>query len=128
MKKTGFTLIEVMITVVIIGILASIAYPSYTGFIAKGARADGLAGLMAVANRQEQYYLDNRSYTTDMTKLGLNADPWLVENTFYAIDSTIAAGVLTISATAQGVQATRDSACASITLTDSGIRSPEECW
>ncbi|MCL1044076.1 prepilin-type N-terminal cleavage/methylation domain-containing protein [Shewanella electrodiphila] len=127
-KKTGFTLIEVMITVVIIGILASIAYPSYTGFIAKGARADGLAGLMAVANRQEQYYLDNRSYTTDMTKLGFNADPWVVENTFYEIDSTIAAGVLTISATAKGVQATRDSACASITLTDSGLRSPEECW
>lgn len=127
-NKTGFTLIEVMITVIIIGILASIAYPSYVDYVAKGARADGLAGLLAVANRQEQYYLDNRAYATDMTKLGLNADPWVVDNTFYAIDATITAGVLTITATAKGAQATRDSGCASITLTDSGVKSPEECW
>lgn len=65
----GFTLIEVMIAVVIIGILASIAYPSYTQYIAQSARSEGLAALMRIANLQEQYYLDNKKYATDLTKL-----------------------------------------------------------
>lgn len=126
-KQTGFTLIEVMIAVVIVGILASIAYPSYTQFVAKGARADGLAGLMNVANLQEQYYLDHRSYTTDMTKLGLSASPWTVENGYYKISST-GGSDFTATATAQGVQETRDAACKTITITAAGVKSPQECW
>lgn len=124
----GFTLIEVMITVVIVGILASIAYPNYTQFVAKGARGDGLAGVMHVANLQEQYYLDHRSFATDMTKLGLNADPWIVENTYYKVDATLSGDDYTVTATAVGVQATRDTACATISLTSTGAKSPSECW
>ncbi|WP_394494131.1 type IV pilin protein [Shewanella sp. ENK2] len=127
--RNGFTLIEVMIAVVIIGILSSIAYPSYTQFVAKGARADGLAGLMDVANRQEQFYLDNRKYTADMTKLGLNADPWVVDNNYYQIDSVVVNNTsFTLTASAKGSQITRDPNCVSITLTDTGIRLPKECW
>ena len=126
--QSGFTLIEVMITVVIVGILASIAYPSYTQFVAKGARGDGLAGVMHVANLQEQYYLDHRSFTTDMTKLGLTADPWVVENAYYKVDTTLSGGDYTVTATAVGVQASRDSACATISLTSAGSKTPTECW
>jgi type IV pilus assembly protein PilE len=128
MKNMGFTLIEVMITVVIVGILASIAYPNYTQFVAKGARADGLAGVMHVANLQEQYYLDHRSFATDMTKLGLKADPWIVENTYYKVDTTLSGDDYTVTATAVGVQATRDAACETISLTSTGTKSPTECW
>lgn len=127
-NNNGFTLIEVMITVVIVGILASIAYPSYIDFVAKGARADGLAGLMDVANKQEQYYLDHKSYTNDMTKLGFNVDPWVVDNTFYEVDATVAGGVFTATAKAKGAQATRDSACLTISLNAAGVKSPKECW
>jgi type IV pilus assembly protein PilE len=127
-KNNGFTLIELMVTVVIVGILASIAYPSYIQFVAKGARSDGLAGLMNVANRQEQYYLDHKGYTNDMTKLGFNTDPWIVDNTFYEVDSTVADGVFTATATAKGAQATRDSVCLVIKLTATGVKSPKECW
>ncbi|MGI2109551.1 type IV pilin protein [Shewanella frigidimarina] len=126
--QSGFTLIEVMITVVIVGILASIAYPSYTQFVAKGARGDGLAGVMRVANLQEQFYLDHRSFTTNMTMLGLTTDPWVVENTFYKVDTTLSGGDYTVTATAVGVQASRDSACATISLTSTGSKTPTECW
>jgi type IV pilus assembly protein PilE len=126
-NQKGFTLIEVMITV-IVGILAAIAYPNYTQFVAKGARADGLAGLMNVSNRQEQYYLDHRSFATDMTKLGLSTDPWIVDNTYYEIDTTLSVDGYTVTATAVGVQATRDAVCAAITLTSVGAKSPTECW
>jgi type IV pilus assembly protein PilE len=135
MKKVlfkGFTLIEVMITVVIVGILAAIAYPNYTQFVAKGARADALAGLMNVSNRQEQYYLDHRSFATDMTKLGLSVDGdgyFVVENGYYKIKATVANdNEYTIEAKAIGGQVTRDAVCATIKLTSVGTKSPTECW
>lgn len=74
-KLKGFTLIEVMITVAIVGILAAIAYPSYIDYVTKSGRAEGVAAVMEVANLQEQYYLDNRTYASDLTKLGMSANP-----------------------------------------------------
>ncbi|MBB1363747.1 type IV pilin protein [Shewanella sp. SR44-4] len=129
---SGFTLIEVMITVVIVGILASIAYPSYTKFVAKGARADALAGLMNVANRQEQYYLDHKTFTKNMKKLGFSVDVdgnFVVENGFYKIDATVANdNRYTIEAKANDIQKARDSACTSIMITSDGEKTPSDCW
>ncbi|MCL1068263.1 type IV pilin protein [Shewanella olleyana] len=128
-KSCGFTLIEVMITVVIVGILASIAYPSYTQFVAKGARADALSGLMNIANRQEQFYLDHKTFTKDMQALGMAADPYIVDNGYYKIDASVGdATKYTLQATAIGTQATRDSGCAVIEITSDGIKTPAECW
>ena len=128
-KAVGFTLIEVMITVVILGILAAIAYPSYTQYIAKSTRSEAHAALMRLANLQEQYYLDNRTYATDMTKLGLSANPFITENGHYSIASS-GTGSFTLTATAQGVQASRDSKCKTLTLTDAGVKggTSAECW
>ncbi|PMG43203.1 type IV pilin protein [Shewanella sp. 10N.286.52.B9] len=128
-KKNGFTLIEVMITVVIIGVLASIAYPSYVGFVSKGARADALSGLMNIANRQEQYYLDHKTFTKNMKRLGMDDDPYIVDNGLYSIDATT--GNVTkfvLKATALGAQATRDSECGTIEVTSDGVKTPSECW
>ncbi|TCN87969.1 type IV pilus assembly protein PilE [Shewanella fodinae] len=124
----GFTLIEVMIVVVIIGILAAIAYPSYIDYITHSNRSEGQAALLRVANLQEQYYLDNRSYAEDMTKLGLSADPFLTDNKLYRVDS-VGTDSFTLTATPQGSQATRDTKCPTITLTDTGVKGPSaECW
>lgn len=127
-SSQGFTLIEVMIAVVIIGILAAIAYPSYIDYIVKSGRSEGVAAVMKVANLQEQYYLDNRAYTTDMTKLGLSASPFLTEHGYYSVASA-GTSSFTITATAKGSQASRDSTCTTITMTSAGVKGPStECW
>lgn len=66
----GVTLTELMIVVVVIGILASIAYPSYRNYVAKAKRNEAKAALLQIATLQERFYLQNNTYTTDMTELG----------------------------------------------------------
>src|SRR5690242_3105801 len=59
-RTHGFTLMELMITVVIIGILATIAYPSYTQYVIRSNRSAAQSFILGVANQQEQYNLDAR--------------------------------------------------------------------
>lgn len=72
-QNRGFTLIEMVIVVAIIGILVAVAYPGYLNYIKKGRRADAQGYLTQVAQRQQQYLLDARAYAlggsalTDLT-------------------------------------------------------------
>lgn len=64
LQAKGFTLIEVMIVVAIIGILASVAYPSYTDYVRRGQTQEAFTQLSTLRARMEQYYLDHRNYGT----------------------------------------------------------------
>jgi type IV pilus assembly protein PilE len=63
-RPTGFTLIELMVTVAIIAILAAIAIPNYTDYIRRGKLQEATSNLLAMRTKMEQYFQDNRSYTS----------------------------------------------------------------
>jgi len=66
----GFTLIELMIAVAVMGILMAIAFPGYQAHVRKGRRADAESALLETARKMEVFYARNATYTTDMTGLG----------------------------------------------------------
>lgn len=71
-SSNGFTLIELMIVVVIVGVLTLVAYPAYQRFVVKANRAEAKSHLMNLAQKQQLYFNDSRTYAT---KTDLNADP-----------------------------------------------------
>ncbi|AIF47403.1 type IV pilin protein [Dyella japonica] len=66
-RQAGFTLLEIMIVVMIIGILSAIAYPQYAQYVTRSKLVDGMNGLSAYRVSMEQYYQDNRVYACPTT-------------------------------------------------------------
>lgn len=98
-KNKGFTLIELMITVAIIGILAAIATPNYTEYVKRGYVADATNTLSSMRAKLEQHYQDNRAYTT----VGAFATPCTASTVGkFNITCTLAANTFTVTATGSG--------------------------
>jgi len=127
--RQGYTLIELMISVAIVGILATIAYPSYTDYVLRSNRSEAQRELLLLANIEEQGYIDFRSYTDDMTELGMPNDPHETDSGNYSIDAALtnAGQNFILTATAQNVQL-NDSGCTVLTINEVGQRTPVACW
>ena len=129
----GFTLIELMIVVAIIGIIAAIGYPSYQNSVRESRRTDAYAALTAIAAQQERYFSDNNTYVTDLTQLGYPAATATSPEAYYVVTATAgASGIgssfsLSAVAQAKGNQ-TADTACTSLVYTSTGAKSPANCW
>lgn len=130
-RNQGFTLIELMITVVIIGILAAVALPSYQQYVIRGNRAAAQAAMMDIANRQEQLLLANRNYAAHTDAVWRNTGYSLPEevSSKYAYTITVGAGTvpsytITFSPISPGPQA-NDGA---LSLTSEGMKSPAGKW
>lgn len=86
----GITLIELMIVVVIVSILAAIAYPNYQEFTARAKRSEARAALLRLATNQERFYLNNNTFTTDLTQIGFSSSPFTTETGYYIVAVTSA--------------------------------------
>lgn len=128
-KLYGFTLIELMIVVAIVSILATVAYPSYIDYIVRSNRAEAPRELVRLANLQEQLFVDSREYTSDMSDLvGGTAATYETPSKNYTISATVIGSTFTLTANAQGTQATNDTGCIKIEITDTGSTTPISCW
>lgn len=117
--QRGFTLIELMIVVVIIGIIASVAYPSYTRYVQKSIRTDAHAGLMQAASELERCYTRTYSYT--------NCQGVITTSPNGSYDITVSTGSgdgYTLTASARQ----NDGCSENITLNALGERFPDDCW
>ena len=127
----GFTLIELMITVAIIGILASIAVPSYRSYILKSRRAEAMAELTKAQTIIERCYGANFTYAGTCSPAASTATP----NGFYTISSAGSATSYTFTATAAGSQAA-DTTCTTMSVDqanqklafDSAATAQPSCW
>ena len=130
--QAGFTLIELMIVVAIIGILAAIAYPSYDEYIKRGNRSEGQAFLSDVAARQERFSSQNNAYVTDdadIAKLGLSSANSATGK--YTISLAAGDGGYLLTANQQF----NDTKCGNLSLNALGVKGRsgtgktlEECW
>ena len=126
-KNRGFTLIELMIVVAIVGILVSIAYPSYSAQVRKSRRADAQAALMDIAARQQQMLLDTRSYAATVAALNITLPASVVQNyTVTVAVGTTVVPMFTVTATPSGSQV--NDTCAAMSLDQSGTKLPSACW
>jgi type IV pilus assembly protein PilE len=126
-RSDGFTLLEVMIAVVVVGILAAIALPSYSAHLRKSARADAQSTLTDAAARQQQFLVDRRRYAGSLATLGVTPSADVAAKYAFAVvavDGPPPAFTLTASAT--GDQA--HDKCPVLTIDNAGNRAPAECW
>jgi len=135
-QSKGFTLIEVMITCVIISILMAIGWPMYQNYVIKSRRSASVLCLMEYSQYMERFYNSNLSYSTD-TSGNPNTLPAFSCATsvsdFYTFSlPSSSATAYTLRATPKGVQSQKDTECGTLSLQSTGSRTASgggsKCW
>ena len=139
-RPHGFTLVELMIVVAIIGILAAVGIPAYNDHTKRARRAEGRDALLDIAARQERRYSDANQYTDNLGSLGVT-DPGgcsaagvQTDNCFYTLTIT-SLGSTNQAFTAKAAPITPDPDCGTLSLDQTGARgktgtaaNAKDCW
>jgi len=129
----GFTLLELMITVAIVGILAGIAYPSYIGYVKRAQRSEARTVLLEASQFMQRFYASNNRYDTAVLPTALTRAPSSGTQRYtIRIATGVSRTAFTLEAVPQGPMAT--DACGRITITHTGVRGKtgaetlDKCW
>ena len=133
-RNSGFTLIELMITVAVIGILAAVAYPSYNNYLIRATRSAAQSFMLDVSNKEEQYLLDTRTYIAvgnnaafANTNPGLSLPVPVEVSRFYNL-SVASVTASTYSIQAAPIAGTRQASDGTLGLTNDGTKTPAAKW
>ena len=143
-SQSGVTLIELLIAIVLVSIIAASAYPSYTQYVVRAKRTAGKSALLQVADRQQQYFMDNKRYANSLTTLGYQENPFMVgdDGDYLAMGDTDRAYMIamaaptptsyTLVAIPQMMMASKDLNCAVLFLLSTGQKGStgggDRCW
>jgi type IV pilus assembly protein PilE len=142
--QRGMTLIELMVVVAIVAIVFALAFPSYERYVVRTKRAVAQNALLQVADRQQQFFMDNKQFAANLTNLGFNANPFVVDDEGSATVAADADAVYSVTlsnvtqttwtATAAPLhgQLSRDTGCGSLSITQAGTKASSgggtNCW
>lgn len=128
-KLRGFTLLELMIVVAVIGILAAVALPSYRQYIVRAARVEAQAELLELASLQEKIYLNSTNYTPDVTGAytgtsagGLGRGSGRTKDGRYALSLDITVPSQTFVLTATPVAGSTQNGDGALSISESGVK------
>lgn len=145
-RNQGFSLIELMVVVAIIGVLAAIAFPAYDGYVVRTNRAIAKSFLSQIASKQEQFFADNKQYATDLTELGYAYESVSVSNrsdiskpddsgAIYnlALSKAGSTREFLVTATPINAQGSKDTDCGTLSLNQAGTKGADgkntaSCW
>ena len=136
-QAQGFTLIEIMVAIAVVGILMAIAWPNYQDYLVKSRRAAGQADMLEIQLALEKWRANKASYRSDATPTSAGTATtntigtlnYTDNNAHYNFTITGTTGsAYIIKGDAQGVQATKDASCANLTINQSNTRGPAGCW
>lgn len=123
----GFTLVELLVAVAVVGILSAIAYPAYSKYVVKGNRAAAQAYLLNLAQAETEYFADARSYAT--TAAALNQSPPANVSAKYTIQIDVTAGPpATYTLSAIPIVGGTQAGDGTLTIDNSGARAPSDKW
>jgi len=143
-EQLGVTLLELMIVVAIVAIISAFSYPSYMRYVVNTKRTAATSALLQIADRQQQFFMDNKTFAADLTDLGFAANPYIItddgmptaagsDDSVYSISlSNVAVTTYSITATPLNGQLSRDTECGNLTLDQAGLRGNsaggDDCW
>ncbi len=142
--QRGVTMLELLMVVAIIAMISAFAYPSYTQYVVNAKRTAATSILLQVADRQQQFFMDNKNYTADLTNLGFANNPLIIgddgrvltagdtESVYAVVLTNVTPTTYTATATPLNAQAIRDTDCGSMTLDNAGVKGHsgpgKDCW